>query len=92
MAHSDREYSEQVEQVIEAFMPRVPERLVKGFNSMMLGGEYSMAVDDLMATLVKRQIAVTPVERDTLRNLLDYQGSSAENVERLNVHEPGTIE
>ncbi|MGH8877446.1 MAG: hypothetical protein ACRD0P_08915 [Stackebrandtia sp.] len=66
----DNEFYDRTEALVEALLPRIPDELVPNFESMLIGGEFPMAVSELVATLVKRAIPISPAERDELRGLV----------------------
>lgn len=79
----DAEIDDLIERIVELFLPRVPPRYVDGFESMMDAGEYALAVDDLVATLVVENVPVTPAERDDLRRLLEATNEPTDRLDRL---------
>lgn len=55
--------------LIRRVMPEIPEEYREGFEYMMVGGEYAMAVDDLVAVVADHRIQLSPADAETLRAL-----------------------
>lgn len=79
------EFNELAESTINSFKSRVPAELVDGYESMLAGGELSMAVEDLVDTVSADRIPVTEAERDLLRRLLEYLGQPTGELDTLNI-------
>jgi len=79
------QFHQRARAIVNRFLPRVPADQVEGYESMLIGGELSMAVEDLMATLTVRQIPVTPAELADLRALLTYLEQPLDQLDRLTV-------
>lgn len=71
----------------DRYAERVPADVLEGLRMMDDGGEYGELVSELTAALAKRQIPVSPAERDELRALADATGEGSEHVDRLTVKE-----
>lgn len=67
-----REFAGLTEAIVVRFLPRIPARYVRGFEQEIRAGEYSLAVENLVLTLVNDQIPVTPPEQEDLRRLLEH--------------------
>ena len=77
------EFHELAQAIVTRFLDRVPARYVDGFEAALDGGEYSMAVEDLVLTLVNDKVPVTPVEREDLHRLLDYLNQPVDALDGL---------
>lgn len=58
-----REFAGLTEAIVVRFLPRIPARYVRGFEQEIRAGEYNLAVENLVLTLVNDQIPVTPPSR-----------------------------
>ena len=77
------EFDELTEATVNRFLPRIPERYVQGFHSMLYAGELSMAVDDLVHTLSANNVPVTRSEQEDLRRLMDHLGQPTDMLANL---------
>jgi hypothetical protein len=77
------EFYELTEATVARFLARMPATYVRGFESELNAGEYSMAVDDLVATLLKENVPVTADERDDLRRLVRHLKQPTDPLDRL---------
>jgi len=50
-------------------MPKIPTEYQAGFEYMMAGGEYAMAVNDLLTVIEDHHIELSPVESRTIHVL-----------------------
>jgi hypothetical protein len=55
--------------LIEKLMPKIPSEYRAGFEGMMIGGEYAMAIEDLVVLAEDHDIELTSAETDKLRDL-----------------------
>ncbi len=69
---SQQEFHELAHRMVVGFLPRIPDRYVEGFEAELDGGEYALAVENLVLTLVNDRVPVTTAEREDLHRLLDY--------------------
>ncbi|WP_424187295.1 hypothetical protein ACOBQX_05635 [Actinokineospora sp. G85] len=60
----------QTRELLEALADRLPADRLAGYRSLSAAGEWAELVDLVGASLVKRQIPVTPAERDQLAEVL----------------------
>jgi hypothetical protein len=66
------EIDELIKATVNRFLPRMPAKYVRGFERVLYAGEFTMAVDDLLVTLVNYNVPVTRTEKEDLRRLLDH--------------------
>lgn len=64
-----KEFNHLAHSLIEKLMPEIPVEFRAGFEGEMIGGEYAMAIDDLVAVVEDRHIELSSVDADTLRDL-----------------------
>lgn len=72
-----------VADTVRLFLPRIPEKYVSGFESILHAGEYRMVVDDLVCTVVGDHISVTPSGRDALYRLVRHLKHNEELLTKL---------
>ena len=77
------EVDELIKATVNRFLPRIPPRYVRGFERVLHAGEFSMAVDDLVLTLVKNKVPVTHSEQQDLRRLLDHLNRPTSKLDEL---------
>ena len=66
------EFHELTEATVNQVLDRIPSKYIPGFEAMLDGGEYSMAVEDLVLTLINNQVPATGAEQESLLRLLVY--------------------
>jgi hypothetical protein len=64
------ELRRRVDDVLDRLADRLPPEDLKQLREFSFVGEWSQAADNLMATLLKKNIPVTVPEKDALRDLL----------------------
>jgi len=74
---SHQEFHELAHSTVVGFLPRIPDRYVEGFEAELDGGEYALAVENLVLTLVNDQVPVTSAEWEKLHQLLAYLNTPA---------------
>lgn len=79
------EFSELTHTTVTRLLDRVPAKYREGFESLLIGGELRMAVNDLLTTLVDDQVPVTPAEQVNVRRLLEYLKEPTDKLDQLNV-------
>ncbi|MGW6625688.1 MafI family immunity protein [Nocardia sp. NPDC055002] len=67
-------------ELIERFADRLEPEVLADYRSFSDVGEWTLLVDNLCATLVKRKILVSPAERDALAELLALFGDPKDNI------------
>lgn len=67
-----RDFRGQTAAMMRRLLPRIPQARVQGFERMLGAGEVALALEELVHTVVNRQIPVTGEERDTLYRLVRY--------------------
>jgi hypothetical protein len=77
------EFHDLTKATVNRFLPRVPPRYVRGFERVLHAGEFSMAVDDLVLTLVNNRVPVTASEQEDLRRLLDHLNRPTSTLDEL---------
>jgi frataxin-like iron-binding protein CyaY len=77
------EFHELTEATVARFLDRIPARYVDGFEAELDGGEYTMAVENLVLTLVNDKVPVTQSEQEDLRQLLDYLNQPTSKLDDL---------
>jgi hypothetical protein len=66
------EFHELARATVERLLARVPAQYRAGFEAELDGGEYVLAVEELVLTLIRDQVPVAPAELDDLRRLLAH--------------------
>jgi tellurite resistance protein len=82
---TETEIIQRVEALPERFASRLTEDALWSVRRMRGGGEYGELAIELAAALAKAGAAVTPEERDELRELLEAMNMPTEPIDRLNV-------
>lgn len=77
------EFHELAAQTIERFKPRVPAQFAEGLGYPIEGGEYGMAVEDLISIVVDGRTPVAPDERETLYRLARFMPKNEELLAKL---------
>jgi hypothetical protein len=77
------EFSDLTRQTISGLLDRIPAKYHEGLQSLLIGGELRLAVDQLMKGLERLQIPVTPAERDDLARMLAYLKEPASRLDGL---------
>lgn len=85
---NEKEWDDLAEQIVNRLKPRLDPKWVPGIESEMAGGEYAMAVEDLIAILVDDQVEVTEQDKRDLELLAPGTDASAEDLDRLLVALP----
>lgn len=65
----ETEFNRAADYLIRRLMPKIPEEYREGFDCAMTGGEYAMAVNDLVTVIEDHHIELLPVEARTIRFL-----------------------
>ncbi len=81
----ETEIIQRVESLPERFASRLTEDGLWSVRRMRGGGEYGELTIELAATLAKTGAAVTPEERDELRDLLEAMDMPTDPIRELNV-------
>jgi len=68
----DWQFHELIVTTVSRFLHRIPVKYVGGFEAELGGGEYALAVENLVLTLVNDKVPVTPAEKEDLRRLVEY--------------------
>lgn len=74
----DSNFNELVESLVQRLLPRIPEEYQSGFEDLLVGGEYSLAVEDLVYLLADEEIPIDIDEYQVLRQLLPDPGVDRE--------------
>ena len=83
------EFHELAETMVNRFISRIPAKYVDGFEAELDGGEYRIAIENLVLTLVNDKVPVAPAERDDIRRLLDYLSEPTAALDGLTVTPAG---
>jgi hypothetical protein len=75
--------------VIDRLKPQIDAKWVGGIELEIAGGEYAMAVQDLVGILADDQVEVTTEDRDEVRRLVIDLGEPTGDIDRLNVRGAG---
>lgn len=62
----EAEFNQTADYLIRRLMPKIPIEYQSGFEFMLIGGEYAMAVNDLLTVIADYDIELLPVESRTL--------------------------
>jgi hypothetical protein len=65
----ETEFNRTADYLIRRLMPKIPVEYQAGFEYMMTGGEYAMAIDDLLTVIADQHIELSPVESRTIHVL-----------------------
>lgn len=65
----EAEFNRAADYLIRRLMPKIPTEYQAGFEYMMAGGEYAMAVNDLLTVIEDHHIELSPVESRTIHVL-----------------------
>ncbi|MFD4432498.1 hypothetical protein [Nocardia sp. NPDC058497] len=68
-------------ELLERFADRLGPEMLADYRSFSDVGEWTLLVDNLCASLVKRQILVSPAERDALAELLALFGDPKDSTD-----------
>lgn len=68
-------------ELLERFADRLEPEILADYRSFSDVGEWTLLVDNLCASLVKRRILVSPAERDALADLLALFGDPKDNTD-----------
>jgi hypothetical protein len=71
MLMHDAEFNELTEQLVRALLPRIPDDYRPSFEYMIKGGEFVMALNDIVFLLVEEKVPVQPSELEVLQTLVD---------------------
>lgn len=83
------EFHETIDSVIQGFLPRIPKRYVEGIEEELDVGEFQLAVESLLATLVDDAVPVTVAERGALDRVVRYLEQPTDDLDRLITIEDG---
>lgn len=70
-------------ELLERLADRLPQDKLNEYRSLSDVGEWAILVDLLSATLVKRNIPITPAERDALADLLALFPTTVEDLDYI---------
>lgn len=66
------DFMNDAEEILNRLKPRTPRNTVSTIDSALAGGEFSVAIKEMVFSLTKNQIAVAAAERDALIRLTEY--------------------
>lgn len=66
------DFMNDAEAITNRLKSRTPPNTANAINAALAGGEFSIAVKELIFSLTKHRIAITAAERDTLARLTEY--------------------
>jgi hypothetical protein len=66
------DFMNEAEEILNRLKPRTPRNTVSTIDSALAGGEFSVAIKEVVFSLTKNQIAVAVAERDALIRLTEY--------------------
>jgi hypothetical protein len=66
------EFMNESEAILNEIKPRTPQGTASAIDSALAGGEFSIAIRELIFSLAKSSVPVTSAERDTLVRLTEY--------------------
>ncbi|WP_205325232.1 hypothetical protein [Glycomyces sp. YM15] len=66
------DFMNDAEEILNRLKPRTPRNTISTIDSALAGGEFSIAIKELVFSLTKNQIAVAAAERDALIRLTEY--------------------